>query len=231
MNRRRGFTIIELLLAMSFLSTLMLAVAMTVVRMGEMYNRGLTVKEVNIAGRAISSDIKKSISESQPIDLSSSATPKQYVPQAWGGRLCVGKYSYIWNYGKTLSDSSANSSNSNVYSSSSDKIRLVKVTDGGGSYCNDSSKNIDPSGAVELLPAGDRNLALHNFSITNQLSAKDDRSRQSVYYISYIVGTNDQAAISSNDASCQTPDNLNADLTYCSINEFNIVARSTNALQ
>lgn len=229
MNRKRGFTIIELLLAMSFLSTLMLAVAMTVVRMGEMYNRGLTVKEVNIAGRSISSDIKRSISESQPIDLDLSA--KQYVPQSWGGRLCVGKYSYIWNYGKTLSDKSANSSNSNIYSSSTDQIRLVKVPDGSGTYCTDLSKNIDPNGAVELLSAGDRGLALHNFSITNELSAKDDRSKQSIYYISYIVGTNDQAAIASNNASCKTPDSIDADLTYCSINEFNIVARSTNALQ
>jgi len=229
MNHKRGFTIIELLLAMSFLSTLMLAVAMTVVRMGEMYNRGLTVKEVNIAGRSISSDLKKSIGESQPLDLSLSA--KQYVPQSWGGRLCVGKYSYIWNYGKTVNDESANSSNSNVYSSSSEKIRLVKAPDGGGSYCTDPSKNIDADGTIELLSAGDRNLALHNFSITNQASASDSRSKQSVYYISYIVGTNDQAAIASNDASCKTPDNLDADLTYCSINEFNIVARSTNALQ
>ncbi len=230
MNRKRGFTIIELLLAMSFLSTLLLAVAMTVVRMGEMYNRGLTVKEVNIAGRSISSDIKRSISESQPIDLDSSA--KQYVPHDWGGRLCVGKYSYIWNYGKTLSNKSANSSNSNVYNSpSSDQIRLVKAPDGSGAYCTDPSKNIDPNGAVELLSAGDRNLALHNFSITNETTARDDRSKQSIYYISYIVGTNDQAAIASNNASCKTPDSLDADLTYCSINEFNIVARSTNALQ
>jgi len=207
----------------------MLAVAMTVVRMGEMYNRGLTVKEVNIAGRAISSDLKKSISESRPLSLVPS--DDQYVPQVWGGRLCVGKYSYVWNYGATLSNKSANSSNSNVYTSSSEKIRLVKVPDGSGSYCADPSKNIDPSGAVELLSAGDRGLALHNFSITNQSSARDDRSKQSIYYISYIIGTNDQAAISSSNASCKTPDSLDADLTYCSINEFNIVARSTNALQ
>lgn len=229
MSRNRGFTIIELLLAMSFLATLMLAVAMTIVRVGEIYNKGLTVKEVNIAGRSLSSELKKSIGESQPIELAPSAS--KYIQQTWGGRLCLGRYSYIWNYGITLSDATANSSNSNVYSSSSDKIRFVKVADGGGMYCTDSSKNIDPTGAVELLPAGDRNIALHNFSITNQLSASDSRSSQNLYYISYIIGTNDQAAIASTGATCKTPDDIEADLTYCSINEFNIVARSSNALQ
>jgi len=207
----------------------MLAVAMTVVRMGDIYNRGLTVKEVNIAGRAISSDLKKSISESQPIDLEISA--KKYIPQTWGGRLCTGKYSYIWNYGKTLSDKAANSNNSNVYSSSTNKISFVKVPDGGAVYCADASTKVNPVGAVELLSAGDRNLALHNFSIKNEPTAIDERSRQRVYYISYIIGTNDQTAIDTMNASCKTPDNLDADLTYCSINEFNIVARSTNALQ
>ncbi len=228
MNHKKGFTIIELLLAMSFLATLMLAVAMTIVRIGEIYNKGLTVKEVNIAGRSLSSELKKSIGETQSIKLA--PADKQYIQQAWGGRLCVGRYSYIWNYGKTLSDNTTNSNNSNVYTTDS-KVRFVKVADSAGAYCSVSSSKVNPSGAVELLSAGDRNIALHNFSITNQASASDSRSSQNLYYISFIIGTNDQLAISSDSSNCKTPDNIDADITYCSINEFNIVARSSNALQ
>lgn len=92
-HNKRGFTLIELMLAMTFVSALLLAIAMTVIQISNVYTRGLTLKEVNQAGRTISTELKRGISQSAPFAVPG---PK-YVVQPWGGRLCVGQYSYIWN--------------------------------------------------------------------------------------------------------------------------------------
>jgi len=224
-HSKQGFTLIELMLAMTFVSALLLAIAMTVIQISNVYTRGLTIKEVNQAGRTISTDLKRGISQSAPFAVPG---PK-YVDRSWGGRLCVGQYSYVWNYGVTLSDPKANGSNSNIYGNSTSKIRFVKVPDSAGSYCSTPTKSIDSTGAVELLASGDRDLAMHSFVISN--SSTDAKSNQSLYSISYVIGTNDQAALMPGQTSCRVPSDLASDLNYCSINQFDIVVRAVNALQ
>ncbi len=223
--RTRGFTLIELMLAMTFLSVLLLAIAMTVIQVSNIYTRGLTLKEVNQAGRAVSAELKSGIAGSAPFTIPG---PK-YIQQAWGGRLCVGQYSYIWNYGATLNNPSADGTNSNVYSNSSNKIRFIKVPDNSGIYCSTAGKAIDSNGAVELLASGDRDLAIHSFSIVND--STDAQSSQALYSISFVVGTNDQQALTTAQTSCRPPSDATSDLNYCSINRFDIVVRAMNALQ
>ena len=225
-HNKQGFTLIELMLAMTFVSALLLAIAMTVIQISNVYTRGLTLKEVNQAGRTISTELKRGVSQSAPFAVPG---PK-YVARSWGGRLCVGQYSYVWNYGATLSDATANGSNSNIYSNSTSKIRFVKVPDSSGSYCSaPGTKAVDSTGAIELLASGDRNLALHSFTIAN--SSTDAKSSQSLYSISYVIGTNDQAALMPGQTSCRAPSDIASDLNYCSINQFDIVVRAVNALQ
>lgn len=227
MNRnKQGFTLIELMLAMTFVSALLLAIAMTVIQISNIYTRGLTLKEVNQAGRTISTELKRGISQSAPFAIPG---PK-YVARSWGGRLCVGQYTYVWNYGSTLSDPGANGSNSNIYNNSASKIRFVKVSDSSGSYCSaPGTKSINSIGAIELLASGDRDLAIHSFTIAN--NSTDSKSNQSLYRVSYAIGTNDQVALMPGQTSCRAPTDLASDLNYCSINQFNIVVRAVNALQ
>ena len=228
---KKGFTLIELMLAMSFISVLLLAIAMTVIQISNIYNRGLTLKEVNQAGRSLTTELQRSIAVGSSFPIDYPAPDSKYVKQTWGGRLCLGQYSYIWNYGKTLTGSPA-AGFSNVYdASSSEKIRFIKVPDATGNYCSAKASAINPSGAVELLNVGDRDLALHSFSISNDPSASDSKTRQSLYYISFVIGTNDQAALDANQAACKPPDVLTSDLNYCSVNQFDIVARTGNAVQ
>lgn len=227
---KKGFTLIELMLAMTFISVLLLAIAMTVIQISNIYTRGLTLKEVNQAGRSLTSELQRSIAVSSAFPIDSSISSK-YVKQDWGGRLCLGRYSYIWNYGKTLTGSPA-AGFSNVFdASSSEKIRFIKVSDATGSYCSAKASAINPSGAVELLNVGDRDLALHSFSISSDPLASDNKTRQSLYYISFVIGTNDQAALDANQTACKPPDVLTSDLNYCSVNQFDIVARTGNAVQ
>ena len=97
LQRIKGFTIIELLLAMTFISALLLAIALTIVQVANIYNRGIILKEVNQTSRAISDELESSLRSSST--FSTEADDKRYVNNQWGGRMCLGQYSYIWNYG------------------------------------------------------------------------------------------------------------------------------------
>lgn len=230
-NKTFGFTLIELMLAMGFVSVLLVAIAMTVVQIGNIYNRGLTLKNVGQAGISLSSELQRSIAESFSFDLAS-----RLVTQPWGGRLCIGQYSYIWNYGEAIKIN--NPARLNNYSNSNNQISFVKVIDANASYCTSLPlKPIDSAGAIELLNVGDHDLAIHNFTIGTTLSASDSKTGQKLYNISFLIGTNDQTALKGSlDATkCLIPNEVingkTPDPSYCFVNQFDIVARSGNVVQ
>jgi type II secretory pathway pseudopilin PulG len=222
----QGFTLIELMLAMGFVSALLLAIAMTVIQIGNIYNRGITYKSVNQAGGALASELIRDINSGPSFDLATN-----YIQQSWGGRLCIGQYSYIWNYGNALS--TGDTSRLNTYAAPDDKtpINFIKVVDSTASYCKDataSKRTVNIADAVELLEVGQSNLAIHDFSIAT--NAYDPLIRQRLYSISFLIGTNDQTALkgSSNSTACLLADDAKSDPTYCAINQFDIVARAGN---
>lgn len=218
---KKGFTLIELMLAMSFISLLLMAIAMTTIQISNIYNKGITLREVNQAGRAISDDISRSIAQSEPFDLGT-----RYIVKQGGGRLCVGQFTYAWNYGKALAGGVPVY---NVYSGDPAQIRLVKVTDPGGSLCDDSSAPINKSVASELLDSGDRDLVVHIFSVTQ--GNQDPIIKQALYAISITLGTNEQAQLLTNDTACKAPSDGVGDQDYCSVNQFDITARAGNKVQ
>lgn len=255
-DKQHGFTLIELMLAMGFVSALLIAVAMTVIQIANIYNRGLTLKEVNQAGRSISSELQRSISASAPFTVDFGVgslyqyqdVESYYVQQAWGGRLCLGQYSYIWNYGKSIK---SQDSNRNVYITSNKEIHFVKVIDAASIYCKEASKKIDPASAIELLDVGEHDLAIHTFKITttadniltpliNENTAGDSKTKQQLYSIQFLLGTNGWDIITPTNSSligsgdtieCKAPTEYGADPSYCSISQFNITARSSGTLQ
>ena len=89
MNRaakQDGFTLIELVLAMAFISALLLAIALTIIQIGTTYNRGMTLKEVNQTARSISDELTRNLTSSEAFTLSS-----KYISTPTGGRLCLGQ--------------------------------------------------------------------------------------------------------------------------------------------
>jgi len=216
---------------MAFLSVLLIAITMTVIQIGNIYTRGLTIKEVNQAGGALAIELQRDINASTPFDITPGGT--NYIKSDWGGRLCTGQYSYIWNYGEDLNK---DASNLNVYDgTSTEKIRFVKVFDSGSYYCSKASttkKLINSSDAVELLSASEHNLAIHEFSIESNSAVSDNKTGQRLYNIEFIIGTNDISALNYvGSATCRTPDDVKSDLSYCLVNQFNIVARAGNAVE
>lgn len=232
-----GFTIIELLLAMTFISVLLLVIATTIVQIANVYNHGMILKEVNQTSRAMSQELDRAFRASG--SFSTNITDHQYINNQWGGRMCIGQYSYIWNYGTALSSSNLNR---NMYSSlnstgnivvggttARSEISFVKSSDPGGAYCipdgSGTYPKISPIGATELLRSGDHSLAVHAFSVTSTATAKDVLSAQSLYKISFTLGTSDINALTSDQSQCLPPNASGSDPNYCSVEQFTIVLR------
>jgi len=233
----KGFTLIELMLAMSFVSALLIAIAMTVIQIGNIYNKGLTLKEVNQAGRSLTSEFQKSIAQNKPFNINP-GVGSRYIPQNWGGRLCIGHYSYIWNYGIAIK--TGDKARLNVYSdpNSNNVIRLVRIIDPNSNYCNLDALGKYPSvsfnDAVELLNIGEHNLAVHYFKISSAALMTDNKTGQQLYNIEFTIGTNNQLALttsSTGDIVCKAPGEKDADSAYCSVNRFNIVTLAGNSVQ
>lgn len=215
---------VELMLAMGFVSLLLLAIAMLTIHMSNIYMKGITLRDVNQAGLAVSEDMQRSIAGSAPFNVIPSPDSKLDYKniEDRGGRLCIGEYSYIWNYGKSL-----NASPSTAFTTFTDNspIRFAKVIDRDPSLCEDSGTAIvDKSKATEMLTGGDRNLVLHKFSITP--TANDVESGQILYAIDFVLGTNTEQQII-ND-TCKSPLEGVGDENYCSLNQFSIIARAGN---
>lgn len=230
MNRvakQDGFTLIELVLAMAFISALLLAIALTIIQIGTTYNRGMTLKEVNQTSRSISDDLTRSLTSSEAFTLSS-----KYVSVSTGGRLCLGQYSYLWNYAKSYQDTNR-VKYQDTATEAAGPIRFVKVPDASGKYCvlqaNGSYLDIqsaDTSSTTELLKSGDRALSVHQFAISSGTNASDPVTGQQLYNVSFTIGTGNVTALTSDQSSCLPPNDPNSEFAYCTVQQFKLVVRA-----
>jgi hypothetical protein len=227
-----GFTLIELMLSMSFVAMLLIAIAGTTMEIMSIYTKGLTIREVNQTGRMISEDMQRTVATTAPFKASpANQSDSKYITRTGGGRLCTGAYTYAWNYGKTreLSGNGGLPSVYNRYVSGRGTIRLVKVSDTGGILCANPSAAVPDDRAKELLVAGDRNLAVQQLIVT--AGARDDASGQAIYAISLTLGTNDttdRTLLVPNGTTCVPPNADTANDDFCAVNQFDIVVRAGN---
>lgn len=236
-TRSKGFTLVELMLSMAFISVLMVAIAMTVIQIMSIYNKGVTLRSVDQAGRSISQDIKYTLSSSQILDVDSAgASGNDFILQARlgddataqpdGGRLCTGTYSYIWNTGKGMDYQI------NRFATGTDIIHLVKIRDNSKDYCNiTTTPEVQQEGASELLSSDDRSLVVQSFTISS--AAADVAMQQALYQITLELSTGDETAIdrptlTTMDAMCKPPSDVLSQRDYCAINKFDFTARTGN---
>jgi len=226
----KGFTLVELLLAMSFISLLLLAVSMTIIQIANIYNRGLIIKELNQVSREIGDELELAMRSSSAFSITPGAN--RYVNNSTGGRLCMGQYTYVWNYGKAID---AKKQDLNV-DTEGRVIVFSKVQDTGASYCtpgtNGTYPKIDPSKASEMIQSSEHALWIHAFTVSSEPTASDPLSSQQLYRISFSLGTADIKALNNTQTACVTPDvdPINSDLNYCSIQKFTIVLRAVNGV-
>ncbi len=120
---RSGFTLIELMIAIAFVGGLLVTITLVILQIMSLYNKGLTLKEVDSVSRVVIRDMQQSIASSSQFQLTymqndahgNPTTPTvattlaeaaehgtDYYNNDAGGRLCTGTYSYIWNTGQAI---------------------------------------------------------------------------------------------------------------------------------
>ena len=224
MNRKgTGFTLVELMLAMAFLSMLLLAIAMCVIQMSTIYARGETLRQVNQSSRVVATDFRRTFADAQVSAVN--------IHQAQSHqRICTGQYTYVWTTAQTAADPAS----ANRYTDSGvGEIRLVRIVDMGGQYCRDGSHTpsmhtpIDAATAspIELLEEGDRSLRVRNLSIEE--AGKGDVTGQRLYVIRLLLGTDNTEAIDATTDTCIAgTDVATSDINYCAVNEVTLTVRA-----
>jgi len=145
-NNKKGFTLVELSLALTFLAFIMLFVVIMILRMMNIYNKSVALSHMNQAGRQIMTDLGGSVR------FSNSAV---YVEQTSGGRLCVGGASYIWNIKE---------STTNKFQDNNSALRLVRVSDPMQQYCSDAAMMPSSKDAKTNSLVG-TNVLVQNFDV------------------------------------------------------------------
>lgn len=248
MFSKRGFTMIEMMLSMTFVSFLMITIALTSVSMARTYQRGVTLSEVNAAGRAIITDMQRTISQAPVV------VQGQTVFQYTSNSICFSSYSYVWNSGYDIATKQPSSL---IYYKGAPRpingnniVRLAKVYDPTNSMCSRAPTSVPAKNATELLPSDSSSGTSYNgIAIQNtggggsadgptnvgitavQLDKGDDSTTQALYQVTFIVGTNDQSSLSNGSGfatapSCQPPANNPTGLEYCAVNRFSFLIRA-----
>jgi|GEM_PF-7094121 len=110
MSQQKGFTITELMFAMTFVAILLLILIGSTIQFTRIYNKGITLKRVNQSGRTVGEELQRA---TQP-------TNGQY--NSVNNRLCFGNsVSFVWPI--------ATGVNWNVYGDGKPVEGLVKVNE------------------------------------------------------------------------------------------------------
>jgi type II secretory pathway pseudopilin PulG len=170
-----GFTIIELLMSMSFLAFMLLFVITASTQVLRTYNKGLTIKDINQSSRTIIDQLAR--------DVSSSTQPKIYK-DALSGRLCTDGATYVWN---TIQ---APTPNPNKYKApnANTGLHFIRTTD--PTACGTKkTPDVPLNTATELLNGQSANVGSQASIIDLNLTPVNTK----LYKLSLILGTSDPA--------------------------------------
>ena len=173
-----GFTIIELTLAMTFLAFVLVFSATIVVQISNTYFKGLSIKQINQAGRAITDDLSRSLQGASTSDIN--------LTQVNNGLLCIGETAYIWN--PVYLGTAYNSSNINRYKTASKPISLARVAKSDVGNC---------LGLLPVnIPSSADNLAiLSGNSRVITASAERSQADPKLVKVRFIIGTFDNSEL------------------------------------
>lgn len=232
-HRTNGFTIIELSLAMTFVSVLLLAIAMTAIQAGRTYNKGVILESVNQAGRDIGDTLRRDFmgADARQVQEDSANGPVFLLRDGGdvrSGRLCLGSYTYLWNTPGTLKASlDGLSLTGPVVKQNAQVANVIRVADVGGSLCVNSysETELDGKHSVSLLDEkGSKGvvLAIHSFEVTPVVRRADNS--EALYLIRYTIGTSELSEITGQQ--CRPPVDASSNEQFCAINKFEMIVRT-----
>lgn len=132
-TKQKGFTLIELMLAMAFISFLLVFLVLSILQITRLYVKGSAIRQIDQTGRQLLDTIG--------VSLRSNTTPR-YVSAS--NRLCAGNVSYAWN-------TNGETKNSFSGSDASTELRFISVQDPGADLCDSPNSPIAKAGTVNLV--------------------------------------------------------------------------------
>ena len=224
---KKGFTIIELMLAMSAVAGLMIAVAGLIIQMTNTITRGTTYRDLNAASRTINVDLTKTLNSTSMLEGWDGSVGNEYYREFNGsGAFCTGVVSYLWN---------TNLSNAQIRYSGQNQptLRFVKTHDTSKAYCE---ANASANGGIwervpkdstttEILTEGEINLQIHQIRFSSNNNLKNDISHQMMINIDYVLGTPENGDIRLNKGSRNCEGDVKSN--YCAVNKFELTVRTT----
>ena len=219
----KGFTLIELTLAITFLSILLLGILYTTIHAGKIYAKGISYKSVNQVSREIVDTIRRDFiavnASSVVLPPLSGASPAQ------SGRFCTGQVSYVWNTAALLATSDTK------IQDGATSVVFRRVVDPGGTLCIQDVPGHYPMSifgmqSSEMLSTNGRDLAAYTFQIK---VLKADGAHRGLYQIRMTMGTNEQGTTILDPAGgyiCRPPTDNTANFEYCTVVDFDTIIRA-----
>lgn len=235
MTRRRqsGFTLVEVTLAIAFLSILLIAILTITVAAGKLYIKGDTNKTINQSGRDFSDTIRRDFLATGVSMISPTITVNGGSATAYSGRICLGTVSYLWNSADLLNATSALAQSVRVtMGAANTPVKFARVVNPKQSYCDKDAVsgkypiNIPSTEqATDLFGGTGRDYALYAMTLT-PIAATGDKG---MYQITYTLGTN-ESGTTQKDASntytqCAPNSSVTADFNYCAVDDFDMIVR------
>lgn len=232
-QRQSGFTLIEVTLAIAFLSILLIAILLITVAAGKLYIKGDTNKTINQSGRDFSDTIRRDFLTTGMSMISPTIKINGGTPTTFSGRICLGTVSYLWNSADLLNDTSAQAQSATVtMGTANTPVKFARIVNPQQPYCDKDPvsgrypMNIPSTErAADLFGGTGRDYALYAMTL-NPIAATGDRG---MYQITYTLGTNEkgttQKDATNSYTQCATNDSVTANFNYCSVDDFDMIVR------
>lgn len=217
-DKSAGFTLVELMLAMTFLSILLIAIATFTMEITHLYDKGQTIKTINQSGREVVDSIRR---DSRTMGSLSERFVVPAGSNGWLGRLCFGSVSYVWNTATDLQDPAKGVKYTKISGGAGDRVVLARVQDVGGAYCSDTTKtDVPEASSTEMLKGDGRDMALY---AVNWQPISPAGSSPQLYLLSFTLGTNEKQAVNTSNLSCRPPGDVESNFDFCSVNDFEVL--------
>lgn len=193
-HKQRGFTLIELMLALSFLAFILIFIVSAMVQYMNTYNKGLVYKEINQAGRTTFEDINRSLRfSSANVSLMSK------------GRLCMGGETYVWNTPTVT----------NKYEGTVGNVEegMIRVPDGAGALCI-----ADTMGNGPLIPKLPESDVIAGSNVEVQSFAGTQYDNGGLYKLKLVLSTGGDNRPDNNLGDIECPGGSEGQ--FCAVAEF-----------
>ena len=145
-SKQKGFTLTELMLSMAFVSFLLLFLMAGIIHVMRIYNKGLSIRQINQSGRQVSEDF---------VRTAKYATAGTARYDSVNQRVCVNGITYAWNLNDPTAGGATIKNSFTGAPAGTSPITMVRVTDSGGTLCGLAAANVIPyAQASRMLPIG-----------------------------------------------------------------------------